>query len=544
MASNTRSGGVDDPRDSEARPVGSVGTDAYRELFERSADAILIIENERFVDCNEAAVRMLRHSSREAVLRTHPSELSPPTQPDGRDSFSKANEFIALAFERGSHRFEWDHVRADGEVFPVEVLLTAVQEPGRKVLHVVWRDISGRRALEEELRHAQKMESIGRLAGGIAHDFNNSLVVVEGYADLLSERVQDDPTSLEYVAHIRNAGEAAAALVSQLLTFGRKQRILPVILNLNDVVADVQELLRPLLGDRVDFTVDTPTEPICIKADEGQLKQVFMNLAANAHDAMPDGGRFSIKASVVQITGAHIGISASLDPGDYAVVTIGDTGVGMSPDVLEHAFDPFFTTKGVGEGTGLGLSTVYGIVTQCGGRVTLASTPDHGTTFKIYLPLSDDDVVRSPQVSPSGQEELGTETILVAEDEAGVASLIVRALESRGYKVLLAEDGQEALDLYVENERGVSLILTDVMMPRMTGVDLVTELSRKGFSPTVLFMSGYTNHALTQMDGFSGEIDLVEKPFKPSELARRVRRAIDATGDNGLNFGTPRPGGP
>ena len=275
--------------------------DPYRELFERSADAILIIEGETFIDCNDATVKMLRYSRKEDVLKTHPSELSPPFQPDGRPSFEKANEMIAIAFERGSHRFEWDHKRADGEVFPVEVLLTAVQERGRRVLHVVWRDITERKELEEKLRQAQKMEAIGKLAGGIAHDFNNLLVALLGHSQLLADLLRGQEQAGEHLHEIRRAGERAADLVRQLLAFGRKQELRPAALDLNHLVLDLRKLLERLIGEDVRLETSTAEGTVAVRADRGQLEQVLLNLAANARDAMPDGGALTIETERVQL---------------------------------------------------------------------------------------------------------------------------------------------------------------------------------------------------------------------------------------------------
>jgi len=262
-------------------------TDQYRALFEQSADAILIIDGVRFVDCNQATVDMLRHRDKQELLETHPSELSPPTQPDGRDSFEKANEMIAIAFERGSHRFEWDHKRADGEVFPVEVLLTPVPDADGTKLHVVWRDITDRKQLESQLRQAHKMEAIGNLAGGIAHDFNNLLVAINGNADLLQDELGDNPDLLDLTRQIRRAGERAAELTHQLLAFSRKQVLKPVVLDFNTVLSDVNKLLDRLIGENIQVVAHPSPTPVVARADSGQIEQVLMNLATNARDAMP-----------------------------------------------------------------------------------------------------------------------------------------------------------------------------------------------------------------------------------------------------------------
>ena len=490
----------------------------YRELFERSADAILIIDGETFIDCNDATVKMLRYSRKEEVLSTHPSELSPPFQPDGRPSFEKANEMIAIAFEHGSHRFEWDHKRADGEVFPVEVLLTAVQEPGRRVLHVVWRDITERKELEEKLRHAQKMEAIGKLAGGIAHDFNNLLVALLGHSQLLAELLEGQDQPAAHLREIRRAGERAADLVHQLLAFGRKQELRPAALDLNRLVLDLRKLLERLIGE--DVRLDTPTAEgvIPVLADRGQLEQVLLNLSANARDAMPDGGELTIETKRVRRAGSD---------GEYALLQVSDSGIGMDQQTAERAFEPFYTTKEPGQGTGLGLATVYGIVSQSGGTVTLESSPGVGTSIRVLLPLTDEPIREETQ--PVEAEELrgGDETILVAEDDASVSLLVVKALEKHGYRILLARDGSEALGLYEHHADRISLLITDVIMPTMGGEKLVTELATRGHRPRVLFMSGYTDEQLRNLREREGEVDVLSKPFDVRDLLRRVRSAID-----------------
>ena len=506
--------------DSETR-----NRDPYRELFERSADAILIIEGETFVDCNDATVELLRYDSKEELLQTHPSELSPPTQPDGRDSFEKANEIMAIAFERGSHRFEWDHKRADGDVFPVEVLLTAIEEPGRRTLHVVWRDISERKHLEEQLRQSLKMEAIGKLTGGIAHDFNNLLVVVLGHAGLLADLLSDQPEALEHVEQIRSAGGQAADLVRQLLAFGRKQQLLPAALDLNTLITEMTILLQRVLGEEISLVPRLTDEAVPVKADRGQLSQVLINLAANARDAMPEGGELVIETARVLRTSADVDAGFELPEGEYATLTVSDTGSGMDAETQEHAFDPFFTTKEAGRGTGLGLATVYGIVVQSGGAVSLKSRVGEGTRVELVLPLTAERVrvpAEEQQADPSSAGE--GETILVVEDQPAVADLVVSALDASGYRLLVASNGLEALELYQQDH--VDLIVTDVIMPKMNGPRLIAELRRLGHDPAVLFMSGYTNEGLNRLHDFDQDVDVLRKPFEVADLTMRVKRAL------------------
>jgi two-component system cell cycle sensor histidine kinase/response regulator CckA len=505
----------------------AVSKDAYRELFERSADAILIIEGATFVDCNDATVAMLRYGSREELLQTHPSELSPPRQPDGRESFEKANEMIAIAFERGSHRFEWDHQRSDGEVFPVEVLLTTLQEPGRRTLHVVWRDITERKLLEDELRQALKMEAIGKLTGGIAHDFNNLLVAVLGHADLLTEVLADRPDAQEHVDVIRKAGERAADLVRQLLAFGRKQQLLPTVLDLNELTIDMRSLIERLVGEGVTLVTKFAEGPVPIKADRSQIEQVLLNLAANARDALQGGGELMIETGRVHLPGERGDAGQNLPAGDYALLAVSDTGGGMDAVTAEHAFDPFFTTKQAGHGSGLGLATVYGIVKQSNGAVSLHTSVGHGTRAEILLPLTTEELpAHEPVAAVVAQGKGGGETILAVEDEAVVRSLVERTLTERGYRVLACKDGLEAMALFAQHGDEIALLLTDVIMPNMGGPQLVSELRKLGHRPMVLFMSGYTNEALTQLHEGDDDVEFLEKPFDANELARRVRAVL------------------
>ena len=500
--------------------------DTYRELFERSADAILIIEGDTFIDCNQATVEMLRYNNKTELLSTHPSELSPPIQPDGRDSYTKANEMIAIAMERGSHRFDWDHKRADGEVFPVEVLLTSVQEHDRQILHVVWRDISERKQLESQLRHAQKMEAIGKLAGGIAHDFNNLLVAIIGSGGMLEMHLKDQPRELKLVEQILLAGDRAAELVRQLLAFGRKQELALTVININDLVGTIRGLLERLIGEDITLTLDACDEPLHVKVDVGQIEQVLLNLASNAHDAMPSGGTVTISTRRVVLSDSTIG-GASATPGAYAAISVSDTGVGMNTTTAARAFDPFFTTKALGKGTGLGLATVYGIIKQIGGNTEIFSSPGHGTTIKTYLPLTTETCGELERRNSQLPTRGGTETILVAEDDQSVINLVVAVLCEKGYTVLQAHDGEEALALYTSEHTSIDLVITDVVMPKMSGPVWVERAATTCPRPKALFMSGYTDNALKQLRSGEASVDLLEKPFSAGELVGRVRLALD-----------------
>ncbi len=518
---------TDDPRDRPSQPESSAiggsprtGASSYREYFERSADAILIIDGGSFVDCNEATVEMLRYPSKDEILRTHPSELSPSTQPDGRDSYEKAEEMISLAFDRGNHRFEWSHRRADGEVFPVEVLLTAVEVDGRPCLHVVWRDITERKALEAQLRQSQKMEAIGKLAGGVAHDFNNLLMVINGNAEMLEEALDDHPDLAEQLREIRRSGERAADLTHQLLAFSRQQVVQPRVVDLDELTRDTESLLRRLIGENFRLDRRPASSPLLVTADPGQLQQVIVNLVTNARDSMPLGGTIRLHTRRQAPTRSR---KAPTTDGSYAVLSVRDEGIGMDDQTCARAFDPFFTTKEMGRGTGLGLSMAYGIVRQADGQIQLHSRPGNGTTAEVWLPLAKSHSTTAEATLELDETRPCEETILVVEDEKAVARLLVDALARQGYRVLEACDGVEALAVFEAAAAEVDLVVTDVVMPRMGGPELVRRLREAGHRPGVLFVSGYTDDSLGEI---GEEDELLTKPFAGQELLAAVRRLL------------------
>ena len=516
------------PPPAPARTAEETASDQYRALFEQSADAILIIDGETFVDCNQATVDMLRYETREELLRTHPSELSPPVQPDGRESFEKANEMITQAFEKGSHRFEWDHRRADGEVFPVEVLLTVVPQGERMILHCVWRDITERKELEHQLRQSQKMEAIGQLAGGIAHDFNNLLVAILGNAELLEGELDGQEDLQEFAEQIHEAADRAAALTRQLLAFSRKQILQPKVFDLNAAVEDLRAFLSRLIGENLRLVTRLHGNEVKVKVDPGKLDQVVVNLVTNARDAMPEGGEILIETVELTIGKEGDEVTLDLPPGRYARLTVRDTGTGMSEETVKKAFDPFFTTKDVGAGTGLGLSTAYGIVKQSRGDMSLRSEVGRGTEIQVFLPVVEEQIDRAVSRREEGDVPVGDgETILVVEDEPAVSTLVARVLSQHGYRILMAENGREALERYREHDGEVDLLLTDVVMPELGGPELVEALHAAGAEPRVIFASGYLDGARARLESLDPDAVILKKPFSPGTLLRRVREMLD-----------------
>jgi signal transduction histidine kinase len=512
------------------------GNDPYRELFEHSPDAILVIENDRFVDCNPAAAKMLRFPSKEALLerysggtekgtlRAHPGEFSPLQQPDGRNSYEKADELMQLAFKQGSQRFEWEHIRADGERFSVEVMLTPIYRGQRQVLHVVWREIGERKRLERELREAQRLEAVGRLAGGIAHDFNNLLVVILGHAELLKQELgaANATEQAKQAAEIQAAGERAASLTRQLLTFSRGQPVQPKPTDLVELLAGLDGLLIRLIGENIDYTMSLAKGPITVEIDPSQIEQLVINLSANARDAMPDGGKLEVVLERTRHTKSRA--LPGLAAGDHAVIRVSDTGEGMSRKEIDRAFDLFYTTKPLGAGSGLGLATVHAIADQCGGAAFIESAKGEGTSVRVYLPLTSAQPLSLATPERSSTSLRGNETILVTEDEEAIRDLIEHVLSEQGYRVITAADGAEALDLVRQNDGEIDLVITDVVMPNLSGPEMVQRLRANRPGTKVIFMSGYAKQgSLAAIE----EAEILEKPFSPQTILTLIRKVLD-----------------
>jgi len=381
-------------------------------------------------------------------------------------------------------------------------------------------------AQAEQLRQSQKLEAIGQLAGGIAHDFNNLLTAILGQTELLLRQLKDEPLR-QRVGGIKKAGERAAALTHQLLAFSRKQILEPKVIDLNDVVTDTDKLLRRLIGENIELV--TMRDPALgrVKADPNQLGQVIINLAVNARDAMPDGGKLTIETKNVYLDEAYARKHVSVRPGRYVMLAISDTGHGMDDATQQQIFEPFFTTKEVGKGTGLGLSTVYGIVRQSGGNVWVYSEVERGTTFKIYLPLIEEETESAEQGVGLPDLPQGTETVLVVEDNDAVRELARDILEIEGYTVLEASHGSGALQICERQEEPIDLLITDVVMPEMSGRQLVAQLSHKCADVKVLYMSGYTDNAIVHHGVLDADTNFIQKPFTPDALARKVREVLD-----------------
>jgi signal transduction histidine kinase len=380
---------------------------------------------------------------------------------------------------------------------------------------------------EEQLRHSQKMEAVGRLAGGVAHDFNNLLTAIIGYAELISTRESSNRLARQNADLIRKAGEQAATLTRQLLAFSRKQILQPRVIDLNALVVDMEKLLRRVIGERFDLQSHPDAEIGRVKADPSQIEQVVLNLGVNARDAMPTGGDLIIRTANVRLDETSAPqISASLTPGDYVVLSVTDTGAGMDEETKSHIFEPFFTTKGPGKGTGLGLATVYGIVRQTGGGISVESQSGQGSTFRIYLPL-EMAPLDYPEPAPALVEKSANfETILVVEDEQIVRELVCDVLAEQGYNVLCATDGSEALKVAGAFDGTIHLLVTDVIMPHMNGPELAAELSSIRVEMKVLYVSGYSDNDIGDHGVLDPRFELLQKPFTPQILARKIHDVI------------------
>ena len=394
-------------------------------------------------------------------------------------------------------------------------------------LMAIGQDVTEIRSKELQLRQAQKMEAVGRLAGGFAHDFNNQLTVIKGYCDLLLNQLPPEDRARESVNEVRRAAERAEGLTGMLLSFSRRQILRPVVASLNTVVLDMANPLRRLIGNDIDLTLRLDPRLGNVRVDPNQFQQAVMNLVINARDAMPAGGKLTLETASVDVDAASACRQADLPPGPYVLFTLSDTGVGMSAEAQKHVFEPFFTTKPVGQGTGLGLSMVYGFVKQSGGHISFHSEADRGTTFRIYLPRVDEEAEKPAAAAAEGELSRGDESVLVVENDGAVRQLVVRVLADCGYAVREAADPDRALALIEETQGGFDIVVTDVVMPHMNGPELVRRLTLHDPGIKALYISGYTQDAMMHQGAIDPGVNLLVKPFSPDALSRAVRRILD-----------------
>jgi two-component system cell cycle sensor histidine kinase/response regulator CckA len=501
-------------RESEAR---------YRALAEAAHDSIFIVDSDGRIEyANAVSLERFRIGSDPAGKRL--VDVFPPA------AAGEMSKELSAVFSTGRRQyFEGRFETPAGDLWMGAWLVPLARGSDQTAAVMgVARDITERKRLEREFAQAQKMEAIGRLAGGVAHDFNNLLTAILGYADLLLGTVPGDSDVASDLREIRNAGERASRLTRQLLTFSRKQAFSPKIVNLNDVVGELQKMLNRILGEDIVLDVAMDPQLAVTNVDPGQIEQVLVNLVVNARDAMPRGGTIRIQTANADMDAAFCRRHDGARQGRYVALTVQDTGCGLTPEVLAHAFEPFFTTKPEGKGTGLGLSTVYGIVKQSGGYITIDSEPGLGTTFTTYLPVAQEAAQQAAGASRLPRPLSGTETILLVEDEPGLRRLVHRTLEQHGYSVLNAATAEDAVSIARRHTGPIHLLLSDVIMPGLSGPDLAQRLVRLRPSIRVLYVSGYTSQAVEGTGAVSPHARFLSKPFSPSVLATKVRECLDA----------------
>jgi two-component system, cell cycle sensor histidine kinase and response regulator CckA len=526
-------------RDVNGLPIRLVGT--HRDLTERNAAELALRRSEEFLrraqviahvgnwtlnletqvfDCSEEAARIFELEGRSCSLETWLQMVHP-------DDLQRIRSAYASMLAGANFELEYRLV-FDGRMKWVSSKASLEVDGTFRTPHLVGvtQDISARTKLEEQLRQSQKMDAFGQLAGGVAHDFNNLLTVINGFASLLLDEIPPGEMRREYVEQIQQAGERAAALTRQLLTLGRREFTEPRIIDLNAITSRSETMLKRLIGENIIVRTNYHDNLPSIKADPGQIDQVILNLAVNARDAMPNGGRMTIATG----TCIHSQLEAApgleeLPTGEYVQFLVSDTGVGMTEDVKARIFEPFFSTKGVGKGTGLGLSTVYGIVKQNNGAITVESEPGAGATFRILFPIEQAQVPVVEVAAPTPIAS-GSETILLAEDEDLVRKIVITTLESQGYKVLAANSGEEALELANRYAGPLHLLITDMVMPGITGTQLAERMKDKYSDLRVLYMSGYTEDRGVRLGLFSAPEDFIQKPFTPAQLNRCVNQLL------------------
>jgi PAS domain S-box-containing protein len=510
-----------------------VADSTFEQLLETVPDAIIgVIGTGEIVLVNGQAEELFGYES--ADLLGKPLETLVPERFHNVHPSHRNGYFAAPRKRPMGAGVELFGVRKDGSEFPAEISLSSIETEDGMLAMAAVRDITDRaesereRALMEQLNQARRLESVGQLAGGIAHDFNNILGVILNYAEFVADDLETGSQAHQDVEEIRRAAERAARLTRQLLIFSRREVVKPETLNLNVVIGEIENLLVRALGERIELVTRFQEGLRPVEADPGQIEQVLVNLAVNARDAMPDGGRLSIEVENAELDQEFASTHPGIEPGSFVRLKVSDTGVGMDKDVLDRAFEPFFTTKPKGEGTGLGLATVYGIVTQTGGQIDIYSEPPIGTTVKIHLPATDrsaDSVSAPDDVTPAGHGEV----ILVVEDETEVRHTTERILAKGGYSVIGTADAEEALKICEEADRRIDLLLTDVIMPGTLGPALVEKVRAMRPELRVIFMSGYSHDVLApQALGVQDRAAFIEKPFNSRQLLAAVHEQLQA----------------
>ncbi len=508
-------------RDISAKLIAEERVRRLAAIVDSSQDAIIGEDlNGVITSWNPAAEIMYGYTGHEAIGQDARVLLPPDVSDEVSENTERARAGVSATYET-------TRMRKDGKRIAVALTVSPIRDRAGEIvgLSTVARDISERRRLEDQLRHSQKMEAVGRLAGGVAHDFNNLLSIIVGYAYLIQSSAAEGEPVRSAADQIMTAAEKAGSLTRQLLAFSRKQVMSPELISLNEITAELGKMLPRLVGEDIDVRIVPGQDLRAIKADPSQIEQVVMNLVVNARDAMPEGGKLTIETANIyfdEVEARH----HNVQQGDYVLLAVTDTGHGMDEATRVHIFEPFFTTKEAGKGTGLGLATVYGIVSQSNGYIWVYSEPGHGTTFKIYFPSA---AVAAPAAAVSRPELTlcGTETILLVEDEAGLRELLAHVLRDKGYRVLEAGSGPEALRAAAAYHDPIHLLLTDVILPEMRGQQLADQLTRRYPGLTVMYMSGYTDNALMHGGTLPEGTKFLQKPFTPDVVLRKIREVLD-----------------
>jgi PAS domain S-box-containing protein len=496
----------------------------FRLLFEHNPLPTWVFDSEtlRFLQVNEAAIKQYGYTPQEFACMT----VLDIRLPEEREGFQEQMESWP---NRGQYQANWKHMRKDGRAMHVEIISHQLEYAGRRVRLMVAQDVSERQSLEEQLRQAQKMEAVGRLAGGVAHDFNNLLMVIKGHTELLLNALPPSDQISRKIEHIDRAADRATALTRQLLAFSRMQVLQPRAMNLNSIVEGMGNLLPRLIGEDIELVIRPSASLGTIRADASQMEQILMNLAVNARDAMPGGGKLVIETSNAELDKAYSASHPIVKPGRYVLLAVSDSGTGMDAATQAHIFEPFFTTKEQGKGTGLGLATVYGVVKQSGGFIWVYSEVGKGTCFKIYLPRVDQPAEMPEALQPLAEIPRGTETVLLSEDEQDVREVAREFLESGGYTVLEAPSGEEALQLSAKHQGKIALLITDMVMPGIRGQELAARLQRERNDLRVLYMSGYSEHSAADESQTENPVRMLTKPFSRGALLRTVRELLNET---------------
>ncbi len=493
---------------------------------EQSADLIVITDYEGIIEYVNPAFERLTGFTRKEVIGRNPRILKSGEQ--GPEFYGDLWQTIRSG---GVFRGILANRKKTGEIFFVEKTIAPVRDEQDRITHFISndRDISERRRLEAQLQQAQKMDAIGKLAGGVAHDFNNLLLVISANAELALDALENDHPLRRHLQEVLAASRRAADLTRQLLAFSRKQMQVLQLLDINAVIQQISKMLPRLIGEDIELTVLPGSNLGSVKADPVQIEQIIMNLAINARDAMPGGGKLTIETSVVTLDGSYSQHNAIVPPGEYVLLAVTDTGYGISPEHIDHVFEPFYTTKAEGKGTGLGLATVYGIVKQNRGFVWVYSEIDVGTTFKIYFPSVRLAHHRIPQIKTVEACRGGGETVLLVEDENAVRQSTGEFLSRNGYHVMEAQNGEEALRIAREYIGPVDLMISDVVMPQMGGARIAEQLAKERPGMRVLFMSGYAESTVARHGVIDVRSCFIQKPFTLKGLACKVREVLDAT---------------